>query len=50
MTPATALLDPWGRPFLLRRAGTRRPPVVLSDRAAGWELVSAGADGVVLKK
>jgi hypothetical protein len=41
----TALLDPWGRPFLLRRAGTRRPPVVLSDRAAGWELVSAGADG-----
>lgn len=40
-----ALLDPWGRPFVFRRAGTRRPPVMLSERAAGWELVSAGPDG-----
>ncbi|MCB9659857.1 MAG: hypothetical protein H6726_19565 [Sandaracinaceae bacterium] len=40
-----ALLDPWGRPFVFRRAGTRRPPVMLSDRAPGWELVSAGPDG-----
>ncbi len=37
------LLDPWGRPFSLRR--TTSPRVVLSDRAPAWELVSPGPDG-----
>ncbi|MEZ4329216.1 MAG: MG2 domain-containing protein [Polyangiales bacterium] len=43
--PPAALLDPWGRPFVFRHAGSRRPPVMLSDRAPGWELISAGPDG-----
>jgi hypothetical protein len=42
---ANLLLDPWGRPFVFRDAGTRRPAIVISDRAPNWELVSAGADG-----
>ncbi len=39
------LLDPWGRPYVFRDAGSRRPAIVLSERAPNWELVSAGADG-----
>lgn len=37
------LLDPWGRAFEFRRAGT--PQLVITDRAPTWELVSAGPDG-----
>lgn len=40
-----ALLDPWGRPFVLRRVSSGTPRYVLSDRAPLFELVSAGADG-----
>lgn len=42
---ANLLLDPWGRPFVFRDAGARGPAIVISERAANWELVSAGADG-----
>lgn len=41
--PATALDDPWGRRFELRRS--RTPRVVLSAHAIGLELASAGPDG-----
>ncbi|MCC6876117.1 MAG: hypothetical protein IT378_17545, partial [Sandaracinaceae bacterium] len=37
------LLDPWGRPFVLR--ATPSPRLVLSDRATGYELASPGPDG-----
>ncbi|MEM6954468.1 MAG: alpha-2-macroglobulin family protein, partial [Myxococcota bacterium] len=37
------LRDPWGRAFTLRRDSS--PRFVLSTRAIGYELVSAGADG-----
>ena len=37
------LLDPWGRPFELRRATT--PRVLISERAPSWELASPGPDG-----
>ncbi|MBX3247391.1 MAG: hypothetical protein KF901_09425 [Myxococcales bacterium] len=38
-----ALLDPWGRPFVLRPSTS--PRIVFSERAPTWELVSPGADG-----
>jgi hypothetical protein len=41
-----ALVDPWGRPFALRRVTGRRPVVVLTERAIDWELSSPGPDGV----
>jgi len=41
-----SLVDPWGRPFALRRVTGRRPVVVLTERAIDWELSSAGPDGV----
>jgi hypothetical protein len=41
-----ALVDPWGRPFALRRLSGRRPAVVLTERAIDWELSSPGPDGV----
>ncbi|MEM9074663.1 MAG: MG2 domain-containing protein, partial [Myxococcota bacterium] len=37
------LVDPWGHPYSFRRAA--RPGILISDRAATWELVSAGPDG-----
>jgi hypothetical protein len=40
------LVDPWGRPFVLRRVTGRRPVVVLTERAIDWELSSPGPDGV----
>ncbi|MBX7194674.1 MAG: hypothetical protein K1X94_21645, partial [Sandaracinaceae bacterium] len=40
------LVDPWGRPFVLRRVAGRRPVVVLTERAIDWELSSPGPDGV----
>jgi hypothetical protein len=46
MLPADALLDPWGRPFVLRRVTGRRPAFVVSERAVDFELTSAGPDGV----
>jgi len=39
------LTDPWGRPFVFRDAGSRRPVLLISERAPNWELVSAGPDG-----
>ncbi len=40
------LVDPWGRPYVLRRVTGRRPVVVLTERAIDWELSSPGPDGV----
>lgn len=44
---ANDVVDPWGRPFALRRARGRRPTVVFSERAIDWELASPGPDGVL---
>lgn len=46
MIEASALVDPWGRPYVMRPVGNRTPAVLVSDRALGWELVSPGPDGV----
>ncbi|MBN8609963.1 MAG: hypothetical protein J0L92_05235, partial [Deltaproteobacteria bacterium] len=40
------LVDPWGRPYVLRRVTGRRPVVVLTERAIDWELSSPGPDGI----
>lgn len=45
LVAASLLLDPWGRPFVFRDAGARLPAIVVSERAARWELLSAGPDG-----
>ncbi|WP_169791682.1 MG2 domain-containing protein [Sandaracinus amylolyticus] len=45
MLPADALIDPWGRPFALRRVGGRGPALVVSSRAVDYELASPGPDG-----
>ncbi|MCC7540261.1 MAG: hypothetical protein IT379_28845, partial [Deltaproteobacteria bacterium] len=45
MIAPEGLVDAWGRPFRLRRAA--RPAVVVAVEAAGWELVSAGPDGIL---
>ncbi len=43
-----ALVDPWGRSYVFRRASAgRRPVVVVSERALNYELVSPGPDGVL---
>jgi hypothetical protein len=40
----SALRDPWGGRFVLRRSV--QPAMVVARAAAGWELVSPGPDGV----
>lgn len=39
------LVDGWGRPFVLRRAGGGRTRFTLVSPLGGWELVSQGPDG-----
>ena len=46
MLEPDALLDPWGRAFVLRHVTGRHPAVVVSERAIDWELSSPGPDGV----
>lgn len=46
LLPPSALHDPWGQTFVLRRTG-RRPTVAIAVEAAGLELLSPGPDGVV---
>ena len=46
MVEAEALVDPWGRPFVFRRATGRRPRLIVSERAVDFELLSPGPDGV----
>jgi hypothetical protein len=41
---ASALRDPWGGHFALRRSA--RPALVVARAAEGWELASPGPDGV----
>lgn len=45
MVRADQLVDPWGRPYTLRRITGRSPVVVFSERAIDWELSSPGPDG-----
>jgi hypothetical protein len=46
MLEPDALVDPWGRAFVLHRVTGRHPAVVVSERALDWELSSPGPDGV----
>lgn len=43
--PASELTDPWGRSYSFRRVGVGRARVVLTERAADFELASPGPDG-----
>lgn len=47
MLTANELVDPWGNAYQFRRASAGQPPLVISERAPDFELVSAGPDGRV---
>lgn len=42
---AEQLVDPWGHPFVFRRASGTGPRIVIAEAAPLYELVSAGPDG-----